>query len=124
MSDIEKAQEMPEMTWEELQVFFNGKVFLIGLTFVDQDKNVIEQYQTSGTVNELTDDGLLIFKRADGSLFQLPFDEEAIRVTPEGEYRERTTGNVITNPDYITTWEIIINNSEELDEMKRNGYIP
>jgi hypothetical protein len=124
MSDIEKTQGMPEMTWEELQIFLNGKVFLIGLTFVDQDKNLIEQYQTSGTVNELTNEGLLIFKRADDSLFQLPFDEETIRIAPEGEYRERATGNVIINPDYITTWEIIIDNAEELDEMKRNGYMP
>ena len=112
------------MTWEEFQMFLKGKIFLIGLTFVDQDEKLIEQYQTSGTVNELTDDGLLIFKRADGSLFQLPFDKETIREAPKGEYREKSTGNVIVNPDYITTWEIKVDSTDNLDEMKREGYIP
>jgi hypothetical protein len=67
---------------------------------------------------------LLIFKRADDSLFQLPFDEESIRETPEGEYREKSTGNIIINPDYLTTWEIKVNSTDNLDEMKQYGYIP
>ena len=83
------------MTWTEPQKFLNGKVFLIGLTFVDQDNKLIEQYQTSGTVDELTNEGLFHFKRADGSIFLLPYDNETIKEVAEGEYRERATGNII-----------------------------
>ncbi|MDR2009532.1 MAG: hypothetical protein LBQ22_03530 [Bacteroidales bacterium] len=110
------------MTWTELQTFLKGKVFLIGLTFIDQDENLIEQYQTSGTVDELTDDGLLRFKRTDGNYFQLPYDNETISEVAEGEYRERATGNIIINPDYITTWKIQVNQTDNIENMKQNGY--
>lgn len=112
------------MTWEEFRISLKGKVFLIGLTFVDQNEKLIEQYQTSGIVDELTNDGLLIFKKADGGFFKLPFDKETIRTAPKGEYREKSTGNIILNPDYITTWEIKIKQTDNLDEIKQNGYIP
>lgn len=112
------------MTWTELQTFLKGKVFLIGLTFVDQDNELIEQYQTSGMVDELTDDGLFRFKRADGSFFQLPYENETINEAAKGEYRERATGNIIINPDYITSWEIQVSRTDNIENMKQNGYTP
>lgn len=112
------------MTWKELQTFLKGKVFLIGLTFIDQDENLIEQYQTSGTVDELTDEGFLQFNRNDGSTFHLPYDKRAIKEAAEGEYRERATGNIIVNPDYITTWTITAKSADNLNEMKQNGFMP
>src|SRR5580765_6390932 len=111
------------MTWEELQMFLKGKVFLIGLTFIDKDEKLIEQYQTSGIVEELTDFGLFKFKRTDGSIFQLPYDKETIKQAAKGEYKEKATGNIITDPDYITTWEIVVNNREEILEHKQKGFI-
>lgn len=110
------------MTWTELQKFLKGKVFLISLTFVDQDGKLIEQYQTSGTVDKLTNEGLLRFKRADGSIFRLPYDKETIEEAAEGEYKERATGNIIINPDYITTWEIQVNRIDNIEDIKQNGY--
>ncbi|MBK9673439.1 MAG: hypothetical protein IPP56_16585 [Bacteroidetes bacterium] len=112
------------MTWEELKQFLIGKTFLIGLTFIDQDKKVIEQYQTSGKVDELTDDGIFKFRRFDNSIFQLPYDTKTIREAKEGEYRERETGNIIVNPEYITTWEIVIHNTKNIENMKLKGYVP
>lgn len=112
------------MTWCELQTFLKGKVFLIGLTFIDQNENEIEQYQTSGIVLELTDKGFFIFERRNGNLFQLPYDKEAIVKAAEGEYSENSTGNVIVNPDYITTWIINVKSTDNLDEMKQNGFLP
>jgi hypothetical protein len=38
------------MTWEQLQEFIKGKVFLIGITFINNDQDPLEHYQTSGTV--------------------------------------------------------------------------
>ena len=112
------------MTWKELQTFLKGKIFLIGLTFIDQDGNVIEQYQTSGTVYELTDTGFLKFERSNQSVFQLPYDKRAIKEAAEGEYSEKSTGKLITNPDFITTWKIDVKTTDNLDDMKRNGFIP
>ena len=110
------------MTWEKLQTFLKGKVFLIGLTFIDQDGNVIEQYQTSGTIDELTDKGFLKFNRSNGSIFQLTYEKRAIKKAAEGEYREKSTGNIIINPDYITTWTIDVKTTNHLNEMKQNGF--
>jgi hypothetical protein len=113
-----------KITWEELQTFFKGKVFLIGLTFVDQEENLIEQYQTSGIVDELSNEGFLKFKRNDNSLFQVPYDKETIEEAVEGEYREKSTGNIIVNPDFITTWTVHIKTIESIPEMKANGFSP
>jgi hypothetical protein len=112
------------MTWQELQIFFKGKVFLIGLTFIDEDGNVVEQYQTSGTVDELTDNGFFNFNRSNSGIFQLPYDERAIKEAAKGEYRERSTGNIIVNPDYITTWVIDVKSKDNLDDIKQNGFTP
>ena len=112
------------MTWPELQTFLKGKFFLIGLTFIDQDGNVLEQYQTSGIVDELTDKGFLKFNRNNASMFQLPYDKRAIKEAAEGEYSEKSTGNIIINPDYITTWTIDVKTIDNLDEMKQNGFMP
>lgn len=111
------------MTWEEFRIFIKGKVFLIGLTFLDKNEQLIQQYQTSGTVDELDDNGIFKFKRIDGSIFQLPYDQETINEAAEGKYTEKGTGNIIINPDYITTWEIIVNNMENMEKIKQNGYV-
>ena len=112
------------MTWEQLQKYLKGKVFLIGLTFIDQDQKLIEQYQTSGIVDELTNAGLFIFKRSDGSIFQLPYDKDTIKKAAKGDYRELETGKIIANPDFITTWEINIVDKSEIQKYKQNGFIP
>ena len=112
------------MTRKELQIFLKGKVFLIGLTFIDEDEKLVEQYQTSGTVVELTENGFLKFNRNDGSVFQLPYDKKAINEAAKGEYKEKATGNIITDPDYITTWTIDVKRTDSLDEIKQNGFTP
>jgi len=112
------------MTEEELQAFLKGKLFLIGLTFIDQDEKVIEQYQTSGIVDELTDEGFIRFNRSDGSLFQIPYDKSSINKAAEGEYTEKSTGNIIINPDFLTSWTINVKTTDNLDEMKQNGFTP
>ncbi len=110
------------MTWEELQKFIKGKRFLIGLTFIDADGKVIEQYQTNGIVDQLSDNGVFDIVRNNGSLFQIPYDKDAIRKAEKGEYREKATGQIITNPDFILTWEIVTEETDDLDEIKKHGY--
>lgn len=60
------------MTWEELKEYLKDKVFLIGLTFMDENQRILAEYQTSGTVLDLTENALISFKRKDNSLFYLP----------------------------------------------------
>ncbi len=112
------------MTWEQLQEYLKGKTFLIGLTFIDKNGDLIEQYQTHGTVSELTNDGLFKIKRNDGSIFQMPYDKDTIKKADKGEYRERATGEIVKDPDFIMTWEITTTADGNLEETKRHGYIP
>jgi len=112
------------MTWVQLQEYLKGKVFLIGLTFVDSDGKLIEQYQTHGTVAELTDHGLLKFKKRDGNDFQIPYDKNSIKKADKGEYRENSTGLIVTDPDFLITWEITTGSNDNLDEAKKHGFIP
>lgn len=111
------------MTWEELQFHLTDKIFLIGLTFLDNDGNFLEQYQTHGTVTELNDMGLLKFERKDGSVFQMPYDKETIKKAEEGEYKEQSSGEIIKNPDFIMTWEITTKSNDNLEEVKNHGFV-
>ena len=112
------------MTYGQLQEYLQGKVFLIGLTFIDKEGELIEQYQTYGTVSELTNEGLIRIKRKDETIFQMPYDKETINKAENGEYRLRATKEVVINPDYIMTWEISTNGNEDLEKTKMYGYIP
>lgn len=112
------------MTWEQLQEFLKNKTFLIGLNFIDERGELIEQYQTHGIVSELTNEGLFKIKRKDGSIFQMPYDKNTIQKVDKGEYREKATGIIIKDPDYTMTWEILTTADDNLDHIKKHGFIP
>ncbi|TAE55213.1 MAG: hypothetical protein EAZ89_05865 [Bacteroidetes bacterium] len=111
------------MTWSDLQAFLSGKRFLIGLTFLDQEEQVLEKYQTHGTVDVLTDEGVFHFIREDGSLFKMPYDPETILKPPPGDYREHSTGKVIKDPDFIMSWEIVVPAGQTFEEVKQVGFV-
>jgi hypothetical protein len=110
------------MTWDELKLYLIGKLFLIGISCVDENDNLIEQIQTSGNVKELTDEGILILTRSDNSIFKIPYDNENISIAEKGEYRERQTGIIVVDPDYITSWTITIHDEKHLDDIRTFGF--
>ena len=67
---------------------------------------------------------LFKFERKDGSIFQMPYENETIKSAEKGEYRERSTGIIIKDPDFIMMWEITLNENDNTDKIKRIGYIP
>ena len=112
------------MNWEEFKIFVKGKTFLVGICFFDSDNKILEQYQTSGIIEELTDTGQLILKRNDGSLFPLPYDKNAIKKAKKGEYTEHTTGMVIIDPDFIMTGDVEVKDPLNVELIKKHGFIP
>lgn len=90
-----------ELTFSDLI----GKVILIGLTYYTDDDVFIEQKQFWGTVTEANDWRILV-KLNNGELFSLPPDLSSTRIAPPGEYRLRSTGEIIVDPDFLTTWNI------------------
>jgi hypothetical protein len=65
-------------------------------------------------------------RRKDGTLYKLPYDPNSIQEAAPGEYRERSTGTVITDPDYLVRWTITVNPDapENMEEIKRQGFTP
>ena len=112
------------MNWEEFKIFIKGKLFLVGIRFFDSNNKLLEQYQTSGIVEELTDKGFLILKRSDGNLFPLPYDKDAIQKAEKGKYTEHTTGTIIKDPDFIMTGDVEVKDPLNIELIKKNGFIP
>jgi hypothetical protein len=112
------------MTFKQLQKYLQGKVFLIGLTFIDKEGELIEQYQTHGIVSELTNNGLIKIERKDNSIFQMPYDKDTIKKAEKGEYKLRATKEVINDPDFIMTWEITTGKKDNIEKAKIHGFIP
>lgn len=82
-----------------------GKVLLIGVTYYTHDNVFIEQRQYWGTVIESTEDAICV-KQKNGEIFRLPPDLSSTKPAPPGEYRLNSTGEVVINPDFLTTWTV------------------
>lgn len=80
-----------------------GKVMLAGITYCDSDGNVKERKQFWGTVTE-ADKSKILIEQKNGEILSLPPDLEAVEPAPEGEYRLHSTGEVVVNPDFLSTW--------------------
>ena len=90
-----------EITFDELI----GKVLLVGITYYTHDNEYIEQKQFYGTVTEANDD-LIRVKQKDGTDFTLPPDLSSTKRARQGEYKLRSTGEVVVNPDFLATWNL------------------
>lgn len=82
-----------------------GKTLLIGLTYYSSEDEFIERRQLWGTVTEANESHIYV-KQNNGEIFSLPPDLSAISKSPLGEYRLHSTGEVVVNPDFMTTWSI------------------
>ncbi len=82
-----------------------GKVMLIDLTYYSREGALLEQKQCWGTVTAATEQDIQV-RLSDGEAFHLPPDLSSTKIAPKGEYRLRSTGEIVTDPDYLTTWNI------------------
>ncbi len=82
-----------------------GKVLLVGLTYYTHDNVFIEQRQYWGVVIE-SNKNTICTKQKNGELFRLPPDLSSTQPAPPGEYRLRSTGEIVINPDFLTTWTV------------------
>lgn len=100
-----------------------GKVVLIGVTFLDGDGQLIEQFQTFGPIVSVDDRRGVVIERSDGSgPFGIPPGIENLKPAPPGEYRLRSTGHVVENPDFISTWTVERSNVLLAEAYKRDGF--
>ena len=93
------------ITLEEM----SGKTILIGITYYTAEEEFIEQKQLWGRVIETSEKYILV-KLNNGEMFSLPPDLSSTKPAPAGEHRLRSTGEIVVNPDYLTTWNSYRNN--------------
>jgi hypothetical protein len=83
-----------------------GKSVLVGITRVDHDDQLLSQEQFHGRVESL-DDGLVHIRVAgSGEDFTLPPEASAFVRAPPGHYRLRSTGEVVIDPDFTSSWTV------------------
>ncbi len=90
-----------EITFDELL----GKVLLVGITYYTHDNEYIGQNQFYGTVTQ-ANESIIRFAQKDGTEFTLPPDLSSLKRAQPGEYKLRSTGEVVVNPDFLATWNV------------------
>ncbi len=102
----------------ERAVALIGKRVLVGLTYHDHNDKFLEQRQVHGIVVRVdSKQGIAIELQGERTteLFWLPPDLRSLQEADPGEYRLRSTGEVVVDPDYLFTW--IINKSKPGDRF-------
>jgi hypothetical protein len=82
-----------------------GKHLLVGITYLDHEGKLLEQNQFHGEIVRINEnEGIVIRLHDSDEEFKLPPSVKSLQPAPPGEYRLRATGEVVVNPDFITTW--------------------
>src|SRR4051812_28784908 len=84
---------------------FVGKLVLVGITRVNSAGEAISQLQYHGRISGVSGEGIHI-ETLGGKTMTLPPAVDSLQPAAPGEYRERSSGELVINPDFISTWEI------------------
>ena len=78
-----------------------GKHVLVGLTYLDHTEQVIEQKQVHGrVVRASASEGIVLALEPSQEHFAIPPALDLLLPAPAGEYRLRSTGEVVVDPDF------------------------
>jgi hypothetical protein len=80
-----------------------GKRLLVGITYENEEGEMLRQEQFHGLIVEAGEGGIVIERDDTGEQRSLP--PQLMPARP-GEYRLRSTGEVVINPDYLAQWVI------------------
>jgi hypothetical protein len=87
-----------------------GQYILVGITYVaSDDKTATTHVQFHGKITKADENGIAVTcegKTWCGQTATLPPDLKAFRQANPGEYRLLSTGEVVKDPDLLTTWTI------------------
>jgi hypothetical protein len=77
----------------------------VGITRVADDGSYEqEQFVGIASIEDHQTYALVRLECDDGETLDYPFDARALQRAPAGEYRLRSTGQVVRNPDFLMTW--------------------
>ncbi len=83
-----------------------GSWLLVGISYLDDDGNRTATEQFCGRVLEVGDGVVVVERPGHDEPAVLPADVAAYRPAPPGHYRLARSGEVVTDPDFITTWQV------------------
>lgn len=89
---------------QRLARWLTGKRCLIGLRTLDPDGDTIDKTQFHAEILRFTPQRLLIRDLASGEQRDMPPDTRAFRYAPRGDYRLRSSGQIVTDPDAECRW--------------------
>jgi hypothetical protein len=82
-----------------------GRTLLVGITEQDHTGRLLRRHQVFGVVTKAVRDyGICVKRNDDGGEAWFPPDTRNIKLAGPGDYRNRTTGEVVRNPDYTASW--------------------
>jgi hypothetical protein len=95
-----------KFTPEELAKLL-GKRLLVGLTHRSSEDKVVSLEQFHGTIERISlTEGLVLRLHGTGQERSLPPDPSQLEPAEPGEYRLKTTGEVVVDPDFTLMWTI------------------
>jgi hypothetical protein len=83
-----------------------GKYVVVGVNYTDQNGELVEQKQFHGRVVRANAREGVVLIQPSGDEMKLPPFLRAFQPARPGEYRLRSTGEVVANPDYTCTWSV------------------
>ena len=83
-----------------------GRILLVGITYYTHDNEFIEQKQFYGRVTEANESFIRI-EQKNGEMITIPPDLRSTERARPGEYKLRSTGEVVINPDFLATWNLV-----------------
>jgi hypothetical protein len=85
-----------------------GRRLLVGISYRDGEGELLHQEQYCGTVLEVVD-GVVVVDRPghEQGPAVLPADAQAYDPAPRGRYVLGITGDVVQDPDFVTTWDVV-----------------
>ena len=108
MRKFESADENPDISFDQnLADSYIGKTLLFGITSCDHDENVLAQEQNYGEILEINARVMVVKIHDSGEKFTLPPFVNDLESAPEGEYRLRSTGEIVVNPDLLGRFQFI-----------------
>ena len=111
---------------ENLQVrdAMSTEVLMIGPlhTLRHAAKLMSQRHVGSAIVHNPETSGIGIDIADDSEIYWLPPHLEAFQPAEPGEYRLRSTGEVLVDPDFVSTWTIEKDDSEDRPETSDRGY--
>lgn len=105
---MRETQPPPDVFDESLAKILIGKSLLIGISHADSAGNIVRRSQVFGTVIIADRSRGIYIRDRQGRQEEwvFPPDTRGIKPAPPGEYRNRATGEVVNDPDYLGTWMI------------------